>query len=205
MIGKNIHIIVLLGAISLSLMGIATQTPFQQLTQKLENGQVFYAHFTQRSTDSYTGNQSKRSGEIWIAKNGYKVISGQQIMAVNGQISMVYDKSKNRVIISKYVEKDDDFAPSKFLRGVDSTYSIASQKQKAGHYIIKLQSDDPFSVFKKVTITLGKRSVPQKIKVIDSADNKIKTTFTDGEFTAKKPDMFVLNYPDSVRVIDMRK
>src|SRR5699024_9539320 len=124
-------------------------------------------------------------------KAGYKIISDQQVMAVNGTISMVYDKAKNRVIISKYVRKDDDFAPSKFLRGVDSTYSIINQEKKGARYIVKLQSDEPFSVFKKVTISLGKQSIPQKIKVVDSADNQIESTFSRGNFVPQKPKMFV--------------
>jgi outer membrane lipoprotein-sorting protein len=195
----------LLYIVSLAAFCLPAQTPFQQLTHKLEEGQVFHAHFTQQTVDSYTGNKSKRSGELWVAKDAYKVLSGQQEITVNRKISTVYDRKKNRVIISNYDPKDDDFAPSRFLNGVDSTYSIADQGKAGNHFFIKLHSDDPFSVFKKVTIILGKQSVPVKLKVLDSADNQIITTFSDGSFIPRRSDLFMLSYPGSVRIIDMRK
>ncbi len=179
--------------------------PLFKNSGKSLKGQVFHARFTQKTVDSFTGNKSKRSGELWVAKNAYKVLSGQQEITVNGGISTVYDHKKDRVIISNYDPRDDDFAPSRFLNGVDSTYSIASQGKAGKHFFIKLHSDDPFSVFKKVAITLGKQSIPEKLKVVDSADNQIATTFSDGGFVPRKRGMFTLSYPDSVRIIDMRK
>src|SRR5699024_6368043 len=130
----------------------------------------------------YTGSKASRSGEIWVAKNAYKIESSNQEVAVNGKISVVYDFNRQRVIISKYDPKEDDFAPSRFLNGVDSTFTIKSQQQKGKHAVIKLRSDDPFSLFKKVNITLGRNSIPEKLYVVDSADNKIITTFSKGSF-----------------------
>lgn len=203
---KLSHIIFLVLSISVEAFSLPAQTPpFQRLTSKFENGKVFHAKFTRKAVDSYTGNKSKRSGKLWVAKNGYKIISGKQEITVNGKISTVYDRKKNRVIISNYDPKDDDFAPSRFLDGVDSTYTITSQKKNGDHYIIKLQSKDPFSVFKKVTITVSNQSIPQKLKVVDWANNQIITTFSDGSFVSRKPGLFSLTYPDSVQLIDMRK
>jgi outer membrane lipoprotein-sorting protein len=203
---NSIYIVSLAWVVSSVAFSLPVQTPFQQLRQKFEEGQVFHARFIQKTLDSFTGNKYKRSGELWVAKNAYKVLSGQQQISVNGKISTVYDHKKNRVIISNYDPRDDDFAPSRFLNGVDSTYSIAAQgKAGGGRFFIKFHSDDPFSVFKKVAITLGKQSIPEKLKVVDSANNQITTIFSDGSFVPRKPDMFTLRYPDSVRIIDMRK
>lgn len=202
---NRLHIASLIWAALWGAFSLSAPTPFQQLKAKFENGSVLQADFTQRTVDSYTGNKSRRSGELWVAKNAYKVVSGKQKITVNGSTSTVYDLSKDRVIISDYSPEDDDFAPSRFLNGVDSTYSIVKQGKTGGHYFIELHSDDPFSVFKKVMITLGKHSVPIKLKVVDTADNQITTTFSNGRFISRKPDIFHLTYPDSVQLIDMRK
>jgi outer membrane lipoprotein-sorting protein len=180
-------------------------TPFEKLTHQFEKGLVFHAYFTQRTIDSYTGNKTKQSGEIWVGKKRYRIKSGKKIIAVDGKTSRVYDQERNRVIISKYDPREDDFAPSRFLSGVDSTFTITRQQRRGSDYIIKLQSDDPFVIFKEVKITLNKQYIPRKLHVVDTADNKIITAFSDGSFIQRKPGMFELSYPDSARIIDMRK
>jgi len=205
MMAKCIHIAAICWFLALQAAFGQTKTPFQKLRQKFENGQVFHAQFTHRSVDSYTGNKSERSGEIWVAKNAYKIISDKQEVAINGKISRVYDRSRNRVIISKYEPKEDDFAPSRFLNGVDSTYTIKKQLKRGTHYVVQLRSSDPFAMFKKVNITLSSSDIPEKLYVVDTANNKIITTFSDGRFTSRQPHLFDLSYPDSAKIIDMRK
>ena len=204
MTAKFIHIALVMALPWMIPPASQAQTPFQRLTKKFESGQIFQAHFTHETVDSYTGNKSKRTGEIWVGKTEYKVKSDAQEVAVNGKISRVYDHNRHRVIISKYNPEDDDFAPSRFLNGVDSTYIIKSQQKKGNHYIIKLRSDDPFAMFKKVNITLSLSDIPEKLYVVDTADNQITTTFSKGKFIRRQPGMFTISYPDSVKVIDMR-
>jgi outer membrane lipoprotein-sorting protein len=205
MIAKAIYFGTLLLISFLSFHPLQAQTPFQKLTHKFEKGAVFHADFTQRTIDSYTGNKTKQSGEIWVGKKRYRVKSGEKIIAVDGKTSHVYDRKRNRVIISTYDPSEDDFAPSRFLSGVDSTFTITKQQKKGNNYIIKLQSHDPFVIFKKVKITLNKQYIPRELYVVDTADNKIITAFSGGSFIHRKADMFALSYPDNARVIDMRK
>ena len=125
-------------------------------------------------------------------------------MAVNGKISRVYDKERNRVIVSTYVPEEDDFAPSRILNGIDSTYTIDQQKKEGSNYIITLHSDDPFALFQKVEITLNADFIPLKIFVRDPADNLLTTTFSGGSFVGKQDDIFELEYPADAEIIDMR-
>lgn len=181
-----------------------SQSAFEELTQKFENGRVFHADFTHTYIDSYTGNSSTQSGEIWIGKESYKIVTPSQLVAVNGEISRVYDNERNRLIISEYVPEDDDFAPSRILNGVDSTYTINQQQEMEDGQIIKLSSNDPFALFSDVEITLNENGVPEKIFVIDTADNEITTTFSEGAFINRQPDMFEITYPENAEIIDMR-
>lgn len=182
----------------------AQQTPFDRLINKFRAGDVFHAVFQHQYVDSYTGDTVATNGTIWVGENEYKVQNDRQTVVVDGETSRVYDKSRNRVIISKYEPKEDDFAPSRFLNGTDTTYTIQKQKQTAGQTLIVLSSDDPFSIFQRVEITLGEALVPRKIFARDQADNLITTVFKSGSFMTPQDELFVLNYPTDAEIIDMR-
>ncbi|MBN2732524.1 MAG: outer membrane lipoprotein carrier protein LolA [Balneolaceae bacterium] len=205
MIAKKYSILFLVfGFFVVAQAGYAQDAPFEQLKQKFENGQIFKADFNHKYVDSYTDETVENSGEIWVGENQYKVDSPNQLVAVNGDISRVYDSERNRVIISTYVPEEDDFAPSRILNGIDSTYTIDEQEKKGDNYLIKLSSDDPFALFQNVEITLNSNLIPLKIFVRDPADNLITTTFSDGSFINRRENIFELEYPANAEIIDMR-
>ena len=179
-------------------------TPFEKLTQRFKSGSVFEADFTHHYEDAYTSNTSEKSGQLWIGKEQYKIESPGQLVAVDGTISRVYDSNRNRLIVSEYVPEEDDFAPSRILNGVDSTYAVEQQRQIEDGHLIKLTSDDPFALFQEVEITIDTQGIPQKIFVKDTADNLITTTFKNGSFIQRSASMFDLTYPDDAEIIDMR-
>lgn len=182
----------------------AQESPFSQLKQKFEEGAIFNADFHHQSVDSYTQDTVASRGEIWVGERQYKVQSENQSVVVNGKTSMVYDENRNRVIVSKYEPEEDDFAPSRILNGVDSTFTVETQEQQENQIYIRLASDDPFAIYKKVEIYLSKALVPEKIRAVDPVDNVITTTFDEGQFIARQQDMFLLEYPDSAEIVDMR-
>src|SRR5699024_10655750 len=104
------------------------QKPFEILKNHFESGDVLHAQFKYEYKDTFTNQTSTNSGTLWISSEQYKVISGAKTIFVDGETSKVYDTGRNRVIISKYVEAEDDFAPSRFLNGIDSTYSLVKQE-----------------------------------------------------------------------------
>ena len=182
----------------------AQQTPFSKLKQKFEDGEIFNADFHHQSVDSYTGDTVASRGKIWVGERQYKVRSENQSVVVNGKTSMVYDENRNRVIISKYEPSEDDFAPSRILNGVDSTFTVEQQEQRSSQIYIRLVSDDPFAIYKKVEIYLSKGLVPQKIRAVDPVDNVITTSFDKGEFVAPREKLFQLDYPNGAEIVDMR-
>jgi len=187
-----------------SVQSTQAQTPYDQLKQKFENGQVFQSDFTHRYIDSYTQDTVQNRGQIWVGKKQYKVESPSQRVAIDGKLSRVYDGQRNRLIISEYVPEEDDFAPSRILNGIDSTYTIDQQQKKGNRHVITLSSDDPFALFRQVRITLNEQLIPMEIFVKDPADNLITTTFTGGVFKEKRNNIFELQYPADAEIIDMR-
>ncbi|NBC26290.1 MAG: outer membrane lipoprotein carrier protein LolA [Bacteroidetes bacterium] len=183
----------------------AQETPnFDELKNKFEDGQVFYAQFTHRYEDSFTGETQQNSGEIWIGRDQYKIVGSTQVMVVDGDVSRVYDEDKNRLIISDYIEEEDDFAPSRMLQGVDESYRVLESAGRNGTTEIVLQSDDPFSVFKTVTIMLSPEGTPSEIQARDQAENILTTRFSDGLFMNPKSELFDLDAPDNAEYIDLR-
>lgn len=181
-----------------------SQTPnFDQLKERFDEGLVFASGFDHVYTDSYTGDVTRSNGKIWLDKVRYKLRSEGQTIVVNGETSQVYDPSRNRVIIDTYYPEEDDFAPSRMLSGIDSTYTV-SEKKDGAQTRITLATDDDFAVFVRVEILIDERSRPLTINAWDISDNKIVTTFNDGIFLKPSSGLFELDYPINAEVVDMR-
>lgn len=184
---------------------IGQNTPhFDQLKQRFENDFVFKSDFTHEYNDTFTGDQQVTTGVIWVGKEQYKMRSGESIMLVDGNISRVYDNRKNRVIISDYVEEEDDFAPSRMLQGVDDTYSVDEYQNDDGQTVIELTSADPFSIFLNVSIFLDGSGIPTRIVATDQVENELITYFNNGEFIQRTPEIFQFQYPEDAEMIDLR-
>ena len=189
---------------SFAISAHAQENPFARLKQKFEQGEIFNADFHHQSVDSYTQDTVASRGQIWVGESKYKVQTDHQTVVVDDETSKVYDNNRNRVIISKYEPEEDDFAPSRILNGVDSTFTVQAEEQRNNQIYIHLSSDDPFAIYKKVEIYLSMNLIPQKIRAVDPVDNVITTTFNKGQFIDPKEGMFVLDYPAGAEVVDMR-
>lgn len=207
-LGFNLYPVIIAGLILSSVFPAlvsAQETPvFDSLKQKFEQGMIFRADFSHRYEDSFTGETQQNDGKIWIGKDQYKIEGNNQVMVVDGDVSRVYDASKNRVIVSDYVEEEDDFAPSRMLQGVDESYSISESDGSGNSTQITLESDDPFSVFQIVTIMINGEGQPTEIQAVDQAENQLTTRFQDGEFVEPGKNLFELNEPESAEQIDLR-
>lgn len=190
--------------LGISLSVSAQENAFSELTQKFEEGAIFKADFQHQSVDSYTQDTVASKGQIWVGEHQYKVMAQHQTVVVNGKTAMVYDENRNRVIISEYEPEQDDFAPSRILNGVDSTFTVQTEKQRGDQIYVRLTSDDPFAIYKKVEIFLSESLIPQKIRAVDPVDNILTTTFEEGAFVNRQEEMFSLEYPEDAEIVDMR-
>lgn len=205
---KDNHLVLIPAIMLLALTAVgpacAQQTAFGKLKQRFDDGEIFNAEFTHQYIDSYTQDTVASKGTIWVGEDKYKVRTQNQSVVIDGKTSMVFDDSRNRVIMSKYEPAEDDFAPSRILNGADSTYTLESQERRDGKVYITLVSEDPFAVFKNVKITLNGNLTPLEIFAKDQADNLITTSFKEGSFIAPKLEMFHLDYPEGAEIVDMR-
>lgn len=202
MVVRGIFSVMLLFLITSSTL-LAQSLNFDQLKERFESGEVFAASFDHTYTDSYTGESTTSDGQIWIDQVRYKLQSNGQTIVVDGETSRVYDSNRNRVIVDTYYPEDDDFAPSRMLSGIDSTYSVSEQRQ-GSRTLITLTTNDDFAVFTEVEILLDAQLRPVRITAWDISDNEIITNFTNGDFLNPESGLFVLDYPDDAEIVDMR-
>ncbi|TVQ66211.1 MAG: outer membrane lipoprotein carrier protein LolA [Balneolaceae bacterium] len=177
---------------------------FEALKERFDRQQVFAAEFIHEFNDAFTGENQITEGEIHVGKTRYRMVSGENRMLVDGELSMVYDSSRNRVIYSDYVEEDDDFAPSRMLQGVDDHFSVSERSVDNGELLITLTSNDPFSLFEQVYITLDRYGIPLKIEAVDQVENRLTTRFSSGRFVREDEQLFVFSYPEDAERIDLR-
>lgn len=188
-----------------SAVSAQSDTPqFDLLKSQFESNRVFFAEFTHEYNDTFTGEQQLTTGTIWVGQDKYKMNSGSNFMLVENDISRVYDSSKNRVIISEYIEEDDDFAPSRMLQGVDDSFNVSEERLENGQTVIRMESEDPFSIFINVTIYLNNSGVPFRIEALDQVDNELLTVFNNGRFIDEEEGLFEFNYPENAEWIDLR-
>lgn len=200
----RITLFTLMMALFVQMTSVPDTPRFDNLKERFETNQVFAAYFLHEYNDTFTGEQQTTNGTIWVGKDHYKIESGDNIMVVDGEISRVYDSSKNRVITSDYVEEDDDFAPSRMLQGVDESYSVIEYTSQSGGTEILLTSEDPFSIFIQVTIFLDSSGYPLRIEAIDQMENELVTYFDEGRFVDLSEHTFLFEYPENAELIDLR-
>ena len=202
----NIHILfmaLLLTGFSIAVK--AQETPeFDRLKERFESGFLFTAKFIHTYHDDFTGESQVTEGTIWVGERQYKIRNGDNLMVVDSEISRVYDSIKNRVIISEYVEEDDDFAPSRMLQGVDEEYRVSETEHESGVTEVTLISEDPFTIFIQVAIRLSASGIPESITAIDQVENRLITEFERGGFVPAGEDTFRFNYPEEAEIIDLR-
>lgn len=182
----------------------AQEKVFSMLRSNFNDQKVFKADFEHTYFDSYTNETLTSEGKIWVSSDKYKLDSENQLLIVDGETSRVYDEVRNRVIISDYSEDDDDFAPSRMLNGVDSTYSISEVRLENGHTKILMTTEDDFALYVRVEILVDENANPISITAYDFSDNEIITSFKNGKFLPKDEDLFVLSYPQNAEIVDTR-
>jgi outer membrane lipoprotein-sorting protein len=182
----------------------AQAPPIDALRQELESGKVYVARMNHKMYDSFSNSTTRFSGEIVIGINAYKVTSSERSYLVYNGESKVYETNENRLLISDYDPEEDDNAPSRFLYEVDDVYEINYRTLEQGS-TVELTSNDPFELYYKVTIRFDADGNPLSVKAIDQADTELLTEFEDGRFVTPEQDLWKLDLPDGVEVIDLRE
>lgn len=175
------------------------------LRARFDKGELFYSQLHHQFIDSYTGDTLTTLGQVWIDKNRYKLEMPTGVVIVDGATSHVFNSDKNQVILSPYDPEEDDYAPSRFLYGPLDTYKVLRSYESAGNNVVVISSDDAFALFEEIVIELSPQAEPVRIVATDQSGNVILSRFSFGKFVPNDDQLFLLSYPKSAEIIDLRQ
>jgi len=174
------------------------------LKKRFATGGIYRAEMTHAHVDAFTGDTTFTYGRIWLAHDGYKVETADQVVVVHAGVSRVHHRLQKKLILSRYDPEEDDFAPSRFLGGPGDRYRV-SETRRNGRPRIDLTFTDPFDLLRTARIELGGDGLPVSIEAVDQADNRMRTRFEFGRFMADSTGVFRLPVPAGTQVVDLRK
>lgn len=187
--------------------GADSVTVLDRISTRLQQGEVFHAQMQHQFVDGFTGDEVLTEGEVWVAADGYKIITDTQHISVQDDVSTVYNLREQKVIISTYYPEDDDFAPSRLLGSYSDRFSITGvETPEEGYKRITLESTDPFEVITNARLLIDESSLlPVGMFAEDQTSNTYETSFSEGRFTALSETDFSLDWPEQAEIIDLRE
>ena len=183
---------------------LAQENYLNLIQDKLRNGAILSAQFNHEFLDAYTQEISRNEGSIWLGWQQYRIETVGQIIVVNGELSKVLDRGRNRVIISEYDSELDDFAPSKIIGGLGNTYQLVDIKCRHNTQEFNLQSSDSFSTFEQMSIRINSDLKPVDLSALDMGANRMQTDFSAVKYLPSSNILFELIIPEGAEIIDMR-
>lgn len=185
----------------------SSSTALNRISTRLARGDVFHAEMQHHFVDGFTSEEVTTDGEVWVAENGYKIITSVQHISVQGEVSRVYNLAENKVIISTYYPEDDDFAPSRLLGSYEDRFTITGvETPERGLRRVTLSSSDPFEVITSAHLLIEESSaLPQGMTAEDQTGNAYETRFSNGQFITAEEVDFSLQWPDDAEIIDLRE
>lgn len=177
----------------------------EQVRALFNDGYVFEAVMHHEFSDAYTGEVQQVSGRIWLSSEKYLVKTDHQSVLVDGRYSTVFNSRQLQVVISDYEAEEDDFAPSRFLSGQSTGFSVVSKEHSENRIILTMEPDDPFELFVEVVIILDTELRPLEIHAQDQMDNLFATYFSEAAYRSDVLDLFELHWPSDAEIIDMRR
>jgi hypothetical protein len=187
-----------------AMVAAAGADAFGTLAKRFATGGVYRAEMAHTHVDAFTGDTTVTYGRVWLARDGYKVETSDQVIVVHAGVSKVHHRHQNKLILSRYDPDDDDFAPARFLGGHGDRYRV-SETRRNGRPRINLTFTDPFDLLRSARIDLGSDGLPVAIDAVDQADNRMRTRFEFGRFMADSTGVFRLPVPAGTQIVDLRK
>jgi hypothetical protein len=187
--------------------GTDSMTVLDRISARLQQGDVFHAQMQHQFVDGFTGDEVLTEGEVWVASDGYKIITDAQHISVQDDVSTVYNMREQKVIISTYYPEDDDFAPSRLLGSYSDRFSITGvETPEEGYKRIILESTDPFEVITTARLLIDESSLlPVGMFAEDQTSNTYETMFSQGRYTTESEVDFSLDWPEQAEIIDLRE
>jgi hypothetical protein len=178
----------------------AATTRFQE---NLRNGQVFESVLSISEKSAETRQTVSYEARLFLAADGYRLEAEGRVYVVSGNESRVFEKTENRLIISEYLEDEDDFAPARYLGGVPDGYTANEQKSKNGATVSFKTSNEALR-FKEVQVIFDLAGLPKKLEAKDHWGGQVSISFKNASFS-RQTSWKIIEVPANSERIDLRQ
>ncbi len=205
-----IRLFVLIAAVVGTAVAVApprdAESVFQAIQRKYSDASSMQVVFAQKDNPSITGKLTvKRDNKFIIELD-------DRIVICNGSTMWNYTPSKNKVIVSKYIDGSDAISPQKLFMSFPKTYvpSLLRENRSTGedYVVLALKPKNQQAVvggLQKITMKLSPRTLEiAELEIFDGSNVRgwvisgLKTdiSVSDSDFEFKPTD--------DIRVIDLR-
>ena len=182
-----------------------------KLQKRYDSLQDATAHFTQHVKFGFSKIEQDFSGTLRMKRpNKYRVETEYQTLVTDGATVWSYSPVNKQVLIDRYKETPDSFAPEQFLLNLPTNYyaSLVQQEKKAeaAWIVLKLVPIDDQSFIKSMKVWVEEGSwVVRKVEMLDVNDTEKTYNVQDIRInTGLKDGTFVFTAPAGTEVVDLR-
>jgi len=177
----------------------------KSLQQKFNQISDLKADFSQKIISSSRIRGTELSGKFYYKKSGkYRIEVNDKILFSDGIAIYNLDNKLLRVVISPLDESTSAFSIEKIIYEFPKT-CILSYTDEGNSKIIEMMPKNSGLSFKKISLHVNSENLPQKIQVIDLAENQ--TTIELGRLiiNSNVPESkFVFTAQKGLEIVDLR-
>jgi outer membrane lipoprotein carrier protein len=182
-----------------------------KLQKRYDSLQDATARFTQHVKFGFSKIEQSFSGTLRMKRpNRYRIETEYQTLVTDGTTVWSYSPVNKQVLIDRYKETSDSFAPEQFLLNVPTNYFASLiQQERKGETIwvaLKLVPKDDQSFIKSMKVWIEEGSwVVRKVEMLDVNDTE--KTYDVQEIkinTGLKDVTFTFAAPTGTEVVDLR-
>lgn len=181
------------------------------LQKKYESIQDATARFTQHVKFGFSKIEQSFAGTLKMKKpNRYRVETEYQTLVTDGTTVWSFSPVNKQVLIDRYKETADSFAPEQFLLNLPANYYATLVQPEAGSdkslIALKLVPKDDQSFIKSMKMWVDEGSwVVKKVEMLDVNDTeKIYSVLEIKINTNLKDNTFAFTAPPGTEVVDLR-
>ena len=182
-----------------------------KLQKKYDSLQDATAHFTQHVKFGFSKIEQTFSGTLRMKRpNKYRIETEYQTLVTDGTTVWSYSPVNKQVLIDRYKETPDSFAPEQFLLNMPANYFASLiQQEKKGEvtwFALKLVPKDDQSFIKSMKVWIEEGTwVVRKVEMLDVNDTEKMYEVQEIRInTGLKDVTFTYAAPAGTEVVDLR-
>jgi outer membrane lipoprotein carrier protein len=182
-----------------------------RIQKKYDSLQDATAQFTQHVKFGFSKIEQSFSGTLRMKRpNKYRIETEYQTLVTDGATVWSYSPVNKQVLIDRYKETSDSFAPEQFLLNLPANYyaSLVPQDKKgeASWLVLKLVPKDDQSFIKSMKVWVEEGTwIVRKVEMLDVNDTEKTYNVLEIKVnTGLKDGTFAFTAPAGTEVVDLR-